>query len=464
MNSPLGKPNPAPQAPIAEQLASASNAASPAVGPRDFAPPVAGESRRSFFKQISTAAAGGVLLQSGLPAVHAAVDETIRVGLIGCGGRGRGAAVNAMNADYNVRIVGLADLYPQAIATCRRSLAKNNEKQFTVEDDQCFTGIDAYRQLLATDIDVVLLAAPPHFRPAHLAAAVDAGKQIFCEKPVAVDPAGVRDVMASCQRAEAAGLNLVSGLCWRYHTGMIEGINRVLDGAVGDIRITQANYLASPVWMKTREPGESDMEYQLRNWYNYIWLSGDHYVEQFIHSLDKALWLHRDEPPVRAYGMGGRQNRDDETQGNIYDHFAVVYEWADGSRTFANTRQMSDCFTETEDYVFGSKGTAKLIAGEITGENPWKFEGDVIQMHQAEQNEMFAAIRGERPRINNGDYMCKSTMMSILGREVCYSGKILTYEQVANSPLNLSPPDYAASTQPPPVIVPEPGNYTFPLA
>lgn len=385
----------------------------------------------------------------------------MKVGLIGCGGRGSGAAVNAMEADYRVRITALGDLYSERIDVCRKSLGRKYKEQMTVADEQCFSGIDAYRDVLATDVDVVLLATPPHFRPQHIEAAVDAGKQIFCEKPVAVDPVGVHRVEAACKRADEKGLNVVSGLCWRYHTGLIETMNRVLDGQIGDIVSTQANYLASPVWEKVRQPDETEMEYQLRNWYNYVWLSGDHIVEQFIHSLDKAMWLHRDEPPVAAYGLGGRQLRNPETQGDIYDHFAVVYEWADETRTYANTRQMPNCFSQTEDFVYGTNGWAKLIAGEIYGENAWKHQGDVIQMHQAEQNAFFAAIRGERDRINNGDYMCKSTMMAILGREVCYTGQRLTYEELAASPLSLMPPDYEATTEPPPVLVREPGRYSL---
>lgn len=415
-------------------------------------------SRRTFLHGAGIATGA---LAAGMPMVHAASDSPIRVGLIGCGGRGSGAAVNAMKADSNVQIVALADLFGDAIASCRSSLERKYPGQFKVTDESCFEGFDGYKQLIASDVDVVLLASPPHYRPDHIEAAVEAGKEVFCEKPVATDPTGVRRVEAACKKADEKGLNVVSGLCWRYDAGMKETIGRIKDGQIGKIVSTQADYLTSPVWIRPRRDGDSEMQYQCRNWYYFNWLSGDHIVEQFIHSLDKAMWLHDDEPPVSAYGLGGRQNRSDLTQGNIYDHFAVIYQWADGTRTYANTRQIAGCFRQVEDFVYGSAGSAKLCAHQIDGPNSWKFKGDEVQMHQAEQDEFFKAIRGERPRINNGDYMCKSTLMAILGREVCYTGAALSYEEIANSPQDLRPESYA-STEGPAADVPTPGEYKHP--
>ncbi|WP_146454770.1 Gfo/Idh/MocA family protein [Rubripirellula tenax] len=414
--------------------------------------------RRKFLKSASIA---GGILASGLPKVHAASSEVIRVGLIGCGGRGTGAAVNAMEADPAVRIVALADLFGASMQSCRSSLSKRNPDQFVVTDETCFEGFDGYKKLLDSGVDVVLLASPPHYRPDHIEASVDAGKQIFCEKPVATDAVGVRRVEAACKKADEKGLNVVSGLCWRYAQGMKETIAQIHDGRLGTIVSTQTNYLTSPLWIRPRKPDESEMEYQCRNWYYFNWLSGDHIVEQHIHSLDKMLWLHHDVPPVKAYGLGGRQLRNDVTQGDIYDHFSVVFEWADGTRTFAYTRQMAGCFNQTEDFVYGTEGVARLVKHQIEGGKAWKFRGKEVQMHQAEQNEFFKAIRGERERINNGDYMCRSTLMAILGREVCYSGQELAYEQVATSNQDLSPKQYAWGDAPP-VDVPQPGSYRFP--
>ncbi|MDA8744122.1 Gfo/Idh/MocA family oxidoreductase [Rubripirellula amarantea] len=423
--------------------------------------------RRDF---VTAAGAVAGVLATGLPKVHAASDNVIRVGLIGCGGRGSGAAVNAMAADPSVRIVALADLFPEAVESCRKSMESRSRfaDQFKVTDETCFVGFDAYKKLLASDVDVVLLAAPPCYRPDHIEASVEAGKEIFCEKPVATDPAGVRRVRAACELADQKGLNVVSGLCWRYDKGMQETVARVNDGQIGTIVSTQADYLTRPVWVKTRKPGESELMYQCRNWYNYTWASGDHIVEQFIHSLDKALWLRFDKPPVKAYGMGGRQARGELTHGNIYDHFTVVYEWEDNTRTYASTRQMAGCFNQTEDFVYGTDGMAKLCAYEIAGLKPWKFDSDSVQMHQAEQDEMFKAIRGERERINNGGYMCDSTLLAILGREVCYTGKVMTFDEIANSSQSLVPEGLEtgdlSTIKAPSVDVPSPGKYQHPKA
>jgi len=422
--------------------------------------------RRSFLQTslaTTAVAAAATTLPSSAKAVHAGGEGVIRVGLVGCGGRGNGAAINAMNAGKDVRIVALGDLFEDSIKVSKTSLSKRNPEQFTVDDDHCFVGFDCFEKVIASDIDVVLLASPPHYRPAQIEAAVAAGKHIFAEKPIATDPAGVRRVQLACEEADAKGLNVVSGLCWRYDQGVRETMGKIHDGAIGDVVSTQANYLTSPIWIRPRQPGESEMRYQCRNWYYFTWLSGDHYVEQFIHSLDKAMWLRHDEPPVKAYGLGGRQTRSDATQGNIYDHFAVIYEWADGSKTHAYTRQFASSFNQTEDFIYGTKGKATVLAHKIEGENPWKFAGSKVNMYDQEHVELFQAVRGERPRINNGSYMCRSTMMAILGREVCYSGKELTYDQVANSPQDLSPASYDWDT-PVTAEVANPGKYQFPLA
>ena len=420
--------------------------------------PTPSPNRRAFIKgaAIATGFAAG-----GIPQVHAQGNSEIRVGLVGCGGRGSGAARNAMIADQGARIVALADLFPKSIENCRKSLSKAHPEQFQVKDDQCFTGFESYKELMASDVDVVLLASPPHYRPDHVEAAIEAGKQVFCEKPVATDPTGVRRVEAACQKADEKGLNVVSGLCWRYDDGLKQTVAKVHDGAIGDVLSTQVNYLTGPVWTRSRKPGMSDMEYQCHNWYYFNWLSGDHICEQFIHSLDKALWLQHDDPPLRAYGLGGRQRRNDQTQGDIYDHFSIVYEWADGTKTHAHTRQISGCMNDVEDYVTGSEGKARLIKHQIEGQRPWKFSDKKVQMHQAEQNEFFKAIRGDRDRINNGTYMCRSTLMAILGREVCYTGRPLTYDEIANSPQDLRPKAYEWGDAPE-VKVPQPGKYKHP--
>jgi len=424
--------------------------------------------RRKFLQTAAALiAASSVVTRKSInandvPKVHSG-SGNIRVGLVGCGGRGNGAAINAMDAGPDIKIVALGDLFDESIQSCRKLVAQQRPDQFLVDDDHVFVGFDAFKKVIDSDIDVVLLASPPYYRPDHIEYAVAAGKHIFAEKPIATDSYGVRRVEAACMQADAKGLNVVSGLCWRYDEGVRQTIAKVQDGAIGTLVATQANYLSTPVWLKPRLPDETEMQYQCRNWYNYTWLSGDHYVEQFIHSLDKAMWLRNDVPPVKAYGMGGRQLRSDETQGNIYDHFAVVYEWADQTVTYAYTRQMAGCKNETEDYIMGTQGKARLIAHKVEGNDPWSFEGEKTGMYEQEHIELFDAVRGKRERINNGTYMCRSTMMAILGREVCYSGKELTYEQVATSPQKLGPEtlDWAQIVD---VVVPQPGRYKFPLA
>ncbi|XZE56389.1 Gfo/Idh/MocA family protein [Planctomycetaceae bacterium SH139] len=424
------------------------------------------EPRRNFLK--TGAIAGSSLLATGsiVGRAHAASDAKIRVGVIGCGGRGSGAMRNALEANPNVVIVALADLFPEQMTGVLKGMARDKKfgDRFLATEENCYSGFDCHTQLLAgTEVDVVLLTAPPHYRPDHLEAAIDAGKHVFCEKPIATDPTGVRRVRASCEIADKKGLNIVSGLCWRYDSGVRESVQRVQDGQIGDLIATQADYLTGPVWAKVKQPGMSEMEYQCRNWYYYTWLCGDHVLEQFIHSLDKTLWIRHDVTPVRAYGMGGRQTRDDLTMGMIYDHFSIVYEWADGTRSFANTRQISGCKNGTEDYIFGSKGQAQLLAHKIDGPEPWKFSDSKTNMYVQEHIELYEAIEGKRPRINNGGYMCDSTLLGIMGREVCYSGQELTWDEVLNSPQDLRPAKYEWGDAPE-VVVPQPGKYKMPLA
>jgi len=419
-----------------------------------------GTTRRNFLKTSGAVASAAVATNAVLAgrAVHASVDDTLKIGLVGCGGRGTGAAANALQADPYSKIVALADLFPDRMEQCRKLLSRQAKDRFAATDETCFSGIDAYKALIDSGVDVVLLCSPPHFRPAHLEYAIKANKHVFCEKPVATDPAGVRSVLETCRLAKEKNLNVVSGLCWRYDDGVRETIKRIKDGAIGKIIATQEDYLTGTLWSRQRRPDQSDISYQMLNWMYYKWLSGDHIVEQFIHSLDKSLWLHDDEPPVSAYGVGGRQVRNTPEFGDVYDHFSVVYEWKDGTKTFATTRQFAGCFAEVEDYILGTKGTAKVIAHEINGENPWKFDGQKPGMYDQEHNELFAAIRkGET--INNGTYMSYSTLMAILGREVAYSGKRITWEEIMNSKQNLSPTSYDGPA--PEVVVPMPGTYKF---
>jgi predicted dehydrogenase len=301
---------------------------------------------------------------------------------------------------------------------------------------------------------VVLMATPPHFRPAHIKYAVEKGKHIFAEKPVAVDAPGVRSVLASCEEAKKKGLSIVSGLCWRYDNAKREVMKRVHDGQIGEIVAMQCSFNTGFLWHRERRPEWSDMEWQLRNWLYFTWLSGDFNVEQHVHSLDKMAWAMKNEYPVRAVGMGGRQVRTDPKFGHIFDHHAVVYEWANGRRLFAYCRQIGGCHADVTDHVFGTRGTARVMANAIEGEKAWKFQGRGGDMYQNEHNELFAAIRNGTP-INNGEYMSKSTMMAILGRMATYTGQVITWDQAMNSKEDLTPAKYEFGPLPvPPVAIP----------
>jgi len=405
-------------------------------------------SRRSFLQNTGAAVAGGALAASiaAPTSVHAAGSETIKVGLIGCGGRGTGAATNALRADPNVQLTAMADAFRDRLDLSHKNLVNSFGSKVAVDEEKKFVGFDAYKQLMQTDVDVVLLCTPPHFRPAMLEAAVAADKHIFCEKPVAVDPAGVRKVLQTVQKAKEKNLNVVSGLCWRYDYGVRETMKRIQDGAIGDIVAIQENYLTGGLWHRGRKPEWSEMEYQMRNWLYFTWLSGDHIVEQHIHSLDKALWLNGDKPPVRAFGLGGRQVRSAEKWGHIYDHFAICYEWESGVKTFAYTRQMGQCHNDVDDFVLGTKGKAAVLGTRrrpriSNADGDWHYQGERPSMYDVEHRELFAALRSGNT-INNGEYMSNSTLLAIMGREACYTGQMITWDDLLNSELDLSPAKY----------------------
>ncbi len=429
----------------------------------DPAVPAPATSRRDFLKTSAAAVVGGTLL-SAAPNVHAAGSDVLKIGLVGCGGRGTGAAAQALRADRNVKLVALGDMFSDRLQDCLSSLKKdkNLAEKIDVPPTQCFTGFDAYKHVLASGIDVVLLATPPHFRPAHIKAAVAAGKHIFAEKPVAVDAPGVRAVLAACEEAKKKNLAIVSGLCWRYHFGMRETFKRVHDGAIGDIVAMHCLYNTGSLWHRSlaekKKFGWSDMEWQLRNWLYFTWLSGDHIVEQAVHSLDKTAWAMHDEPPEKAVGIGGRQVRTAADFGHIFDHHCVVYQYKNGVKLFHSCRQQSECKNETEDYLIGTKGTCMTIKNTITGMNPWKYSAIQSKkdpsMYQAEHNELFASIRAGKP-INNGDYMTKSTMLAIMGRMATYTGQEITWERALHSQQDLTPAKYEfGPLEVPPVAMP----------
>lgn len=407
--------------------------------------------RRNFISVSGAAVAAGALSNTSAFTFaggrHHGVNDTLKVGLVGCGGRGTGALVNAAKADSNIEIAGLADAFGDQVESCLATL-QNNEltaAKLKVDQDRRFTGFDCCEQLLKTDVDVVLLASPPHFRPAQLQACIDAGKHVFAEKPVAVDVPGCKKVLDACRQAQQKGLSVVSGLCWRYDWKVKEMIKRIQDGAIGEIRAIQENYLTGTLWHRGDKPEWSRMEYQMRNWLYYNWLSADHIAEQHIHSLDKALWLMGDQLPKSCYGSGGRLVRTDPMWGNVYDHFSCVFEWEDSDiKVFTHCRQMAGCFNETEDHIIGANGTAEILRGLIRNENGLervRTPGGLPGMYDAEHIELFKSIRSGVP-INNGEYMTYSTLMALMGRDACYTGKKITIDAYLDDETVLGPESY----------------------
>ncbi len=413
-----------------------------------FQHPSAGTNRRGFLKTASAIAGGaalaGLSIQRG---AHAAENNQLKIGLIGCGGRGTGAAANALAADPNTVLTAMADAFEDRMEDSYKNLIKQYSDRVNVPKEKRFSGFDGYKQVI-NDVDVVLLCTPPQFRPMQLKAAIEAGKHVFCEKPVAVDAPGIRSVLQSTKMAQEKGLNLVSGLCWRYHHAVKETMQRILDGAIGDVLSVQSNYLTGTLWH--RGPQETEMAYQMRHWYYFTWLSGDFNVEQHVHSLDKAIWAFGDVPPIKAYGLGGRQVRVEQpTYGDIYDHMAVVFEYPDGKKVHSYCRQQAGCYSITSDEILGTKGRAVVTPKHsIDGENPWQFRGEGGNMYVLEHEALFKAIRSGEP-INNGLYMANSTMMGILGRMVCYTGKEISWEDAMASTQDLSPASYAWDADPP---------------
>jgi len=419
--------------------------------------------RRTFLMQGAgaTAAVAAAATLDLASVAHAAGSDRLRVGLVGCGGRGTGAAEQALTADKGVALVAMADAFPDRIAESLSALKGSPvADRVDVPRDRQFAGFDAYKSVIDGS-DVVLLTTPPGFRPIHLAYAVSKGVHAFVEKPVAVDAPGVRAVLASIDEARSKGLSLVSGLCWRYHNPRRETIQRVRDGAIGKVVAIETTYNSDGVWepKRRRDEVQSEMEYQMRNWYYYDWLSGDHIVEQAVHAIDTMAWAMGDEPPVKCWGSGGRAVRTEPRYGNIFDHFSVVYEYADGARGYHNCRHWTGTERQVKDYVLGSKGTCDVFGHKIAGESPWRYKGPNNPMYQAEHDALFASVRAGKA-INDGLYAARSTLLGIMGRTAAYTGGVITWDAAMNSTQELVPKEFAwgdAPTRP----VPKPGVTKF---
>jgi predicted dehydrogenase len=396
--------------------------------------------RRDFLKATTA-------LAVGFPAIiHAqSVTNAIKVGLVGCGGRGTGAASQALKADDYTELTAVADIDQPQVDHSLETLKKIQKiaPRVKVETAKTFLGLDAYQKVIDSGVDVVLLATPPGFRPGHLAACIEAGKHVFCEKPVSTDAPGIRSVLETVEQAKGKNLNLVAGFCWRYNAMIVETMQKVHGGDIGKIVAHYATYYTSPVKpmppASTRPAGMSDTEWQIRNWYNFVWLCGDSLVEQAVHSVDKVAWLMHDEPPVSCVGVGGRSVPAEG--GNIYDHFEVNYLYPNGTRAFVANRQIEGCYNENSDYILGSEGSCTIGRGpnpRIEGKVNWTWSGQKYDMYQREHDVLFASIRRSQA-INDGKRLATSTLLAIMGRMAAYTGQQITWNQALNSQERLIP-------------------------
>jgi myo-inositol 2-dehydrogenase/D-chiro-inositol 1-dehydrogenase len=415
--------------------------------------------RRDFVKTTGAVAA---VAATTLPAwATQEKREPVKIGLIGCGGRGTGAANQSLTANKDAVIWAVGDAFQDRLTSSVETLKGEQGNRAEVPMERRFVGFNAFQQVIDSGVDMVILTTPPHFRPAHLAAAVKAKKHVFCEKPMAVDGTGVRSVIESAKLAKENDTNLMSGFCWRYAPAMRATYGHLLSGSIGDIRSVFATYYTAPLWTKARKDSWSDMEWQMRNWVHFDWLGGDHIVEQACHSVDKINWAMNNATPITATAIGGREMREGPESGNVFDHFGVVYEYEDGRRAQLHCRQMPYCYNDNNDYIVGSTGTCTVNSWtgspEIVGPTPWEYTGEKPNMYQVEHNELHDAIRGNRATINDGHFMAQSTMMAILGREAAYTGQKVSYNDALNSTTRLGPTEYEFGKLATPPV-PEPGQ------
>jgi predicted dehydrogenase len=402
-------------------------------------------SRRDFVK--TAAAASMAATFPGSFNVFAAGSDAIKVGVIGCGGRGTGAAIDCLKAAPGIEIVALGDLVPDRLESSLARLTKEFPDRVKVPANRRFTGFDNYTGVLSVpEVNLIITAAPPGFRPIHLKAAVEAGKHVFMEKPVAVDPVGVRSVIASADLAARKKLAIVAGTQRRHQRRYVEMMKRIQDGQIGDIVAAQCYWNMGDLWVKERTPNMTEMEWQCRNWLYFSWLSGDHIVEQHVHNIDVVNWA-MGAMPKNVMGMGGRQVRVAPEFGNIFDHFFVEFEYPNGVRAASTCRQTKGCAERVEERIVGTKGVAWSI-GKITGERPWEFQGEEINPYVQEHIDLVASIRNGTP-LNEGRQIAESTMCAIMGRMSAYTGRAFSWEWAMNtSKLDLSPAKYEFGPNP----------------
>lgn len=425
-----------------------------------------GGSRREFLASsalMATAVAGSQLAISR--SAHAAGSDTIKLGLIGCGGRGSGAASDALAADPQTTLWAMADVFGDKIEVSINSLSKRYPDRIQVAPQRRFTGLDAYKGVIENS-DVVLIACASRFHAPYCLATVQAGKHVFVEKPAAVDVAGVHTLMEADALAKQNGTGLLAGLTYRYHLGRREAIKRIHDGEIGEITAIQCDYLRSPYRLVGRNPAWSEMEYQFRNWYHFSWLSGDDVPQSLIHNLDSALWSVGDETPEQAYALGGRSTQFQEEMGTCFDHQSVIYEYPNGRRIYASSRTSIGCFGSNTDVFHGTKGRCIFAAfrapkfTDLDGEVIWEADAEASKKspYQQEHLEFLQSIRQGQP-FQRGQQLAESTMISVLGQLAAYTGKRITWDKAFQSKWTAPPTGEVRMDTTPPVELGDDGLY-----
>ncbi|HTN01379.1 MAG TPA: Gfo/Idh/MocA family oxidoreductase [Planctomycetaceae bacterium] len=423
-------------------------------------------SRRDFLKTSSVAAVGAGLAQISLQSsVYASGDDSVKIGLIGAGGRGTGAASQALSVAPNAKLTAVGDIFEnaaQVAASNIKGAIGDKASRVTVTPETTFSGFDAYKKVIESGVHLVILATPPGFRPIHFEYAVNAGKHVFMEKPVAVDSVGVRMVLAANEIAKQKKLKVGVGLQRHHQVGYLETIQRLKDGAIGDILALRVYWNGGGVWdpRVSWEKKTSEMEYQIKNWYYYNWLSGDHINEQHIHNLDVGCWV-KGKYPVKCNGMGGRQFRTDKKYGEIFDHHYVEYEFDDGTIMYSQCRHIPNCWNSVSEHAHGSKGTVDISGYKIDGAEKWRYRGPNPNPYQVEHDDLHAAIRSGA-EYNEGDNGAYSTMTAIMGRDATYSGQVINWDDAMKSEISLMPKVFSFDADPP-VKADAEGRYPVPM-
>jgi myo-inositol 2-dehydrogenase/D-chiro-inositol 1-dehydrogenase len=417
-------------------------------------------SRRDFLKASAAVAAAGSLAIGR--SAHAAGNETIKIGMIGCGGRCSGAASESMTAGPYVKLVAMCDVFDDRVQASRKTLKQQHPDQVMVDDDHCFVGFDGYQKVIDS-VDVVLIACASKFHPMYAEAAIKSGKPVFVEKPHGVDPVGVRRMAAVCQLAKEKGLSIVSGLQSRFHRGWQETVKRIHDGIMGDVVAMQSMFLRGPYVLVHRDPKFTETQSQFRNWYHFRWLSGDDVPQSLVHNVDRMSWIMKEEMPTWAFGLAGRSASFGVIYGDMFDHHTVVYEYKSGPRLYALCRTENGCYDNSGDIIMGTKGTCHLDRCRIQGETNWRYAGPQNNPYEAEQKALIESVRQGKP-LNSGPYMVGSTMIGVLGQIACYSGKAVTWDEAYKSDLQYGPPPEKSNFETEPPSVPDKtGNYPLPM-